>query len=91
MAEDHVFSDTKRARARGKRRILWTIAIVWILYAALRPADPTDVSRWNRSGMDFYVDNGTGCHYLGPFFGGLTPRLDGAGRHMGCNPLPEDE
>lgn len=37
-----------------------------------------------RSGMALYTDHGTGCEYLGNPRGGITPRLDVDGRHMGC-------
>lgn len=39
------------------------------------------------------TDEDTGCQYLtsGVFAGGITPRLDANGRHMGCDPIPEDE
>jgi len=36
----------------------------------------------DRSRMSIYVDNRTGCHYLGKLFGGLTPRLRPDGSHI---------
>lgn len=52
----------------------------------LRTTDPTDKSRLYRSGMSFYIDYGTGCHYLagGGFFGKqvLIPRVDKKGNHI---------
>lgn len=35
-----------------------------------------------RSGMTIYTDQATGCEYLSKR--GLTPRVDGKGRHLGC-------
>lgn len=35
-----------------------------------------------RSGMTIYTDRATGCEYLSNR--GLTPRVDGKGRHLGC-------
>lgn len=48
----------------------------WVL-----PYDSTDPPG-GRSGMTIRVDHATGCEYLSRR--GLTPRLDGQGRHMGC-------
>ena len=31
------------------------------------------------------VDQGTGCHYLATRDGGLTPRMSGSGKQMGCS------
>lgn len=36
----------------------------------------------SRNGATIYVDSATGCEYLSRR--GLTPRVDGHGRHMGC-------
>ena len=43
--------------------------------------DSTD-SNSGRSGMRLYIDNKTGCHYLGEFFGNLTPRLNADGKQI---------
>lgn len=45
-----------------------------------RPRDSTDAATGPRSGMVVRVDELTGCQYLRDERGGLTPRLDGAGR-----------
>ena len=64
--------------------IIWLVAIVgdW-----LTPYDDTDdIESGVRSGMVLYTDNLTGCQYLkGSFFAELTPRVNGKGRHIGCN------
>jgi hypothetical protein len=39
-----------------------------------------------RSGMYPHTDALTGCQYLSVYGGGITPRLDGDGRHVGCRP-----
>ncbi len=38
----------------------------------------------HKSGMTPYTDHLTGCEYLGHGWGGLTPRIDGHGRQIGC-------
>lgn len=66
---------------------LTTLLIFLALLAvvsACSPRDDTDPTGWRRSGMTLFTDNMTGCQYLGRPFGGITPRLDGAGRHVGC-------
>lgn len=45
--------------------------------------DDTDAPD-ERSGLELRTDFGTGCQYLEASSGGLTPRLDADGNHMGC-------
>lgn len=59
--------------------VVFTLASVWLI---VRVTDPTDLSRWTRSGMRFHIDHGTGCHYLGGLTGPPTPRLDSNGQHI---------
>lgn len=40
------------------------IAAVWIAFGYFSPLDPTDLSRWQRSGLYYYKDHGTGCEYI---------------------------
>lgn len=68
------------------------LAVAWLVFAVLdhfKPYDPTDdAARGERSGMSFYVDHGTGCHYIAkPIFGSLSPRLDRDGNHV-CEGQP---
>lgn len=42
--------------------------------------DPPD----GRSGMRLLIDSRTGCQYLAMPLGGITPRRDGEGKHVGC-------
>lgn len=67
------------------------VMIGWIVFAVFmvrfiffQPYDSTDDHvKKERSGMQLYIDHGTGCHYLGTgFFGGLTPRLDQDGKQI---------
>ena len=58
------------------------IFLAMLLYTSFSSTDSTDVSKFNRSGIRLYIDNLTGCHYLAPLFGGLTPRLDKNGNHI---------
>lgn len=52
------------------------------LVAGLKlPGDSTD-SPDQRSSVSLVIDHATGCHYLKPFFGSLTPRVDATGRQI---------
>ena len=62
------------------------LLVVALLYSLFSPRDDTDPPDWGRSGMSLHTDNKTGCQYLSRPLGGIAPRLDGAGRHMGCKP-----
>jgi len=67
--------------------ILFLILALLANYALLlMPYDNTDdVLNETRSGMSLYTDNLTGCQYLkAGFFGGIVPRVNGNGRHIGC-------
>lgn len=47
--------------------------------------DDSDPGQWGqRSGLMPRTDSRTGCQYLEGTRGGLTPRLDHNGRHVGC-------
>jgi len=58
-------------------------AVVFLMFAnaLYTPRDNSDPPG-GRSGMAIYVDHLTGCEYL--FRAGLTPRMDGNGRQLGC-------
>jgi hypothetical protein len=67
---------------------IFFFSLITVLFALsyIQPYDDTDdVVNGVRSNMTLRVDHGTGCQYLsnGPF-GGLTPRLNRAGHHVGC-------
>lgn len=47
-----------------------------------RPMNETDASPRERSGMTVHRDAVTGCQYVSRFLGGMTPRLDAAGKPM---------
>lgn len=61
-------------------------AAMALVFNYFHPTDPTDLSRWERSGMNHYIDHGTGCEYLSGsgFFGKevLVKRLDAEGKHV---------
>ncbi|MCP5019322.1 MAG: hypothetical protein GY938_29165 [Ketobacter sp.] len=69
----------------------WWFVILFLVVALsadwLKPYDDTDdAAKGERSGMALYTDNLTGCQYLkASFFAELTPRVDGDGKHVGCN------
>lgn len=71
------------------------VGMVTLLYLGFAEADRALFGVWGygadssdakdkRSGMAIHLDSKTGCHYLASPWGGLTPRLDGAGKHI-CN------
>lgn len=65
--------------------IIIALAIVAIAaIGACSPRDDTDDLGGKRSGMSLHTDALTGCQYLSVPLGGMTPRVDGAGRHVGC-------
>lgn len=54
------------------------------LVVTASPTDDSDASRTARSGLNVHTDNLTGCQYLSYMNGGLTPRWDANGGHVGC-------
>jgi hypothetical protein len=47
--------------------------------------DDSDPGEWGkRSGVAVRTDALTGCQYLEAVSGGLTPRIDSAGKQIGC-------
>lgn len=47
--------------------------------------DDSDPGAWGaRSGLALRTDSRTGCQYLEAMSGGLTPRRDKDGEHIGC-------
>lgn len=63
--------------------VLLTFLCTQLLDLAEVGYDDTDGDQ-SRSGMALHVDAKTGCEYLSAQFGGITPRLDTSGKHMGC-------
>ncbi|MBC9176786.1 hypothetical protein [Pseudoroseomonas ludipueritiae] len=66
----------------GIASLLLMIAAVNYVTGA-NPPDDTD-SPSARSGLALHTDHRTGCQYLSALFGGVTPRLDGQGKQVGC-------
>lgn len=67
----------------------WWVVIAYFVVSAIgscSPRDATDNPSGERSGMGLRTDHGTGCQYLVTPFGGITPRVDAHGRHVGCRP-----
>ena len=59
-------------------------AVSYVSFSFLLPTDDSDIDKWNRSGMNISIDAKTGCEYFTKGFGGITPRLNADGSHMGC-------
>jgi hypothetical protein len=67
----------------------WSVILLVIEWAiGLTPIgrDDSDSGSWGggRSGMKVMTDALTGCQYLSVPGAGITPRLDGYWRHVGC-------
>jgi len=68
----------------------WVVAVM-IVDACLSVSplgrDDSDEPGWfaRRSGMRIMIDEKTGCQYFAAQRGGLTPRLDAHGKHLGCH------
>lgn len=76
----------------AKQYTRWVAFKVWIfllivLGLTLLPfgRDDTDPSWPKRSGLGLYTDAKTGCQYLSAKGNGIAPRMDKAGRHIGCH------
>ena len=71
-----------------KNLIAWLagIFIVVSTLVVLLPLgrDNTDPGWPGRSGMRLHIDAATGCEYLSNPGGGITPRVNSKGSHMGC-------
>jgi len=74
-------------RWTGKWLVI-AIVLVWAIGKTPVGRDDTDMRAWGggRSGMEPMTDALTGCQYLRVPGGGITPRLDGQGRQIGCKP-----
>lgn len=53
---------------------------LWVLDKAIQYDDTDPVH--GRSGLSIYIDNGTGCQYLGVLVFGITPRLQADGKQI---------
>lgn len=73
--------------------LIGALAIALVVLGVVRlfgppwPVDDTDLSERVRSGMRPLTDYSTGCQYLTTIRGGITPRLDPAGRPICVGPL----
>jgi len=68
----------------------FAFALVFTQFLSLTPlkkddSDPEPEGWGRRSGIQVRTDSLTGCQYLETTSGGITPRVDGNGRHVGCN------
>lgn len=65
----------------------YVAAILVVLTLSPIGRDNTDGAWPDRSGMKPLRDAFSGCQYLKVGGGGITPRIDAHGRHMGCKAL----
>lgn len=76
------------------QRLLRKIAELLIIYVFIQlfiqlfvhgpNGDDSDKSFFERSGMRVMTDYKTGCQYFSSPYGGITPRLEPNGQHVGC-------
>ena len=65
--------------------IVFLLAFFIASMSTEREYDSTDNGK-ERSGLSLYTDHMTGCQYLeAGRMGGITPRLNGYGEHVGCH------
>jgi len=66
--------------------VVLVVVLAWAIGITPYGRDDSDGGTWGsgRSGMEPMTDALTGCQYLRVPSGGITPRLDGHGRHVGC-------
>lgn len=62
------------------------VAIAWAFSFLPIGRDSTDGAWPHRSGVDVVTDAVTGCQYLRTPGGGITPRVNGTGKQLGCRP-----
>lgn len=66
--------------------IFITLFLLWASTDITAYDDTDDTANKERSGMRLFTDYGTGCQYLqAGLFGGMTPRWNHAGDHVGCH------
>jgi hypothetical protein len=65
------------------RTVLALLGAFVLVASCATPKDDTDPPH-SRSGLALHTDHLTGCQYLAKPLGGITPRVDGKGRHLGC-------
>lgn len=64
--------------------VAWGLATFGLTISPLG-RDDSDPDAWGpRSGIAVRTDHYNGCQYLESSRGHLVPRVDGSGRHVGC-------
>ena len=67
------------------RMVFIAVLFIGLLDKTPLGRDDTDPGEWGaRSGFKPYTDALTGCQYLGTPSGGLIPRVNREGHHLGC-------
>lgn len=67
----------------GKYALIWMLIVIAYNCSPFG-RDNTDPAWPGRSDMELKIDAMTGCQYLVSGGGGITPRLDAGGSHVGC-------
>lgn len=65
-------------------RVMFAAGAVIVFTLAFNPTDDSDAPDGARSGVIVRTDYRTGCQYLETADGGITPRMDGSARQVGC-------
>ena len=82
---DSIFEQLKKYTRWLVEMVLIGLALTWLLSQSPIGRDDSDEKGWfsARSGVVPVTDNVTGCQYLRAG-DGITPRLNGSGRQVGC-------
>ena len=87
--------DIEKKLAKGVEKGIWRVLTMFaVAYFAIviygkysnYKRDDTDSTEY-RSNLKLHTDYGTGCQYLSALRGGVTPRIDNTGKHMGCREI----
>ena len=80
-----LYEDLKRYTYWLSQIICAAWVVFWMIGITPLGRDDSDPGRWGaRSNLAPRTDSLTGCQYLETARGGLTPRLDRDGKHVGC-------
>ena len=82
MGPADVQSPDRQATCIAVVLVAFIVAVVLAVAFVLSPSPRGDGATIR---LKFYADPSTGCQYVvGPHGGGVAPRTDAAGKHVGC-------